>query len=138
MKPLSNQALRMLPFLFVLVVMGAGSSIVFAADDQQDAQQERSVSGGTSGGTTQPGSSDVKGRGLQRFAPRTGVGPTGPPIVTAPEAVGFKCSPHTGRCNCSGTTDCKFMKQTIGASCGPTTCTGSGTTQACTCTINGF
>ena len=138
MNHLSDSAFRMLPLLSVLIVVVTGSSIVLAEDEKRGDQERSSVSGATSGGTTQPGSGDVKERGIQQFAPRAGTGPTTTPGVMAPEAIGFKCSPNTGRCNCNGATDCKFMKEVVSRSCGPITCTGSGSTQTCACTIKGF
>lgn len=85
-------------------------------------------------------SDDVTDRGIGRFIPRTGIGIATPPGTIAPptaEPSGFKCSPNTGRCNCSGATDCNYMKDLIKASCGKITCTGSGSTQTCKCTLNG-
>jgi len=95
------------------------------------------------GDTTQPepASGDVKGRGFQQLAPRAGMGIAAPPGTIAPpvmEPTGFKCSPHSGRCNCSGSVDCNYMKDLIKNSCGKFTCTGSGSSQKCTCTINGY
>jgi hypothetical protein len=47
---------------------------------------------------------------------------------------GFKCSPNTSRCRCSGTADCKYMKELM-QSCKTHTCTGSGETLKCCCVM---
>ena len=62
---------------------------------------------------------------------------TAPTKSTSPPATAtaFKCSPRTQRCNCTGRSDCDYMKQTMGGSCGPTTCTGKGNKRKCECTI---
>jgi hypothetical protein len=90
--------------------------------------------------TTESPSDGITDRGIGRLIPRTGKGVAAPPGTIAPptaEPTGFKCSPNTGRCNCSGATDCNYMKDLIKASCGKITCTGSGSSQTCKCTLNG-
>lgn len=88
--------------------------------------------------TTESSSEDVTSRGLNKFKTQAGSavspGTVAPPTV---EATGFKCSPNTGRCNCTGSTDCNYMKDLISKSCGKITCTGSGSSQTCKCTLNG-
>lgn len=59
------------------------------------------------------------------------------PKAPATEAEPFKCSPHTQKCSCSGRADCNYMKETVGASCGKTSCTGKGSTRKCVCTLSG-
>lgn len=79
----------------------------------------------------------ITDRGL---SPRRDMGTTAPPGTISPPTTGstnFKCSPHTGRCNCSGATDCNYMKDLIKESCGKITCTGSGSSQTCKCTLAG-
>jgi len=70
-------------------------------------------------------------------APSNTAPPTAKPPSPATDAVPFKCSPRTQRCNCSGRSGCSYMKETIGASCGKITCTGTGSKQKCQCTVHG-
>ena len=88
---------------------------------------------------TESSPDDVTNRGIRNFIPRAGMAaPAGTLTPTTTEPTGFKCSPNTGRCNCAGSTDCNYMKDLIKNSCGKITCTGSGSSQKCSCTINGF
>lgn len=82
---------------------------------------------------------NITNRGINRLAPRAGMGtPFGTIAPPTSEPTGFKCSPNTGRCNCAGLADCNYMKDLIKDSCGKITCTGSGSSQKCSCTINGY
>ncbi|TFG64067.1 MAG: hypothetical protein E4H32_03495 [Nitrospirales bacterium] len=90
---------------------------------------------------TESPSDDVTDRGISRFYSRTRKGVAAPPGTIAPptaEPTGFMCRPNSGKCNCSGATDCKYMKDLIKDSCGKITCTGSGSSQTCKCTLNGM
>jgi len=90
---------------------------------------------------TESSPDDVTNRGISNFIPRAGMAAPAGTLTLTPtttEPTGFKCSPNTGRCNCTGTADCKYMKDLIATSCGKITCTGSGSSQKCNCTINGY
>lgn len=127
-------------FSFTCAAVTLTSCPAEAEMDKQEVQSGSATSDVEKGGTAQPESpsEEITERGIQPLVPRTGMGMTTPPGTMAPQDTGFKCSPRSGRCNCSGKTDCDYMKDLINTSCGKFTCTGSGNSQKCTCTINGY
>jgi hypothetical protein len=141
MQSLSQSIFRMFGVLSVCGSLTLCSELASAQLIQQDTdtQQGTSMSGPTSGEGSPSEAGTVTERSIQQFTPQVGMGMEGQPGANpAPGAAGFKCSAHTGRCNCLGAGDCKYMKDLIGVNCKSMNCSGSGSAQTCTCTITGF
>lgn len=115
-----------IPFGIVSFANASDTSSIPDTLDQENAKTDSPSDGVTS-------------RAINRLAPGVGMGIPGRTVAPpTAEPTGFKCSPNTGRCNCAGLADCNYMKDLIKDTCGKITCTGSGSSQKCTCTINGF
>ena len=136
MKDIQSRLLHLFLICAVVGMLVGISHLAIAADapSTPDTSNQESLKNESS-------SDDVTNRGLSRFMPRTRKSVAAPPGTIAPptaEPTGFKCRPNSGDCDCSGATDCKYMKDLIKDSCGEITCTGSGSSQTCKCTLNGM
>lgn len=130
--------------LFALMVLSSTWTLPLLAPTVTRAEAQlheppdgKSVSHGHDEASGQAEPDSIKQRGIQRLGPTAAERLMAPPGTMAPPVVdsGFKCSPNTERCRCSGAADCTYMKDLIGGSCPTFTCTGTGANQKCCCVL---
>lgn len=130
--------------LFAFIVLSCAWILLLLAPTMTTAEEQlnelpdgKSVSSSHDavGGQSEPDS--ITQRGVKQLTPRLRKGFVAPPGTIAPPVVdtGFKCSPNTERCRCSGAADCRYMKDLIGGSCPTFTCIGTGANQKCCCVL---